>query len=101
MVKPRLRGVPGPRARNGFLISLNVERKRRCYQDGMMKRPDDNSDSTLCAVCGQPMLRVRTIWRAFQDDLEQWECWPCGVSVKQTVRASKMMPAEPISRLSH
>ncbi len=67
----------------------------------MTKIPRDDFDATCCAVCGKPMLRVRTIGRAFQDDLEQWECGPCGVSVKQTVRASKMMPAQPISRLSH
>ncbi len=67
----------------------------------MIKIPHDDFAATSCAVCGKPMLRVRTIWRAFQDDLEQWECGPCGVSMKQTARASKMTPAEPISRLSH
>ncbi len=67
----------------------------------MTKFPDDAFDSTLCAVCARPMRRVRTIWRAFQDDLEHWECARCGVSVTQTARASKMMPAEPVSRLTH
>ena len=67
-----------------------------------MKRiPADTFDSTRCAVCAQPMQRVRTIWRAFQDDLEHWVCSGCGVSVTQTLRASKMMPADPVSRLTH
>ena len=67
----------------------------------MARIPADPFDSTCCAVCAQPMRRVRTIWRAFQDDLEHWECSDCGVSVTQTVRASKMTPADPVSRLAH
>jgi len=67
----------------------------------MTKIPAESFDSTSCAVCAQPMRRVRTIWRAFQDDLEHWECSRCGVSVTQTVRASKMTPADPVSRLTH
>lgn len=67
----------------------------------MTRINSDRFTPTLCAVCGKPMRCVRTIWRAFQDDLEHWECGACGVSVQQTVRASKMAPAEPVSRLSH
>lgn len=67
----------------------------------MRKIAQNAFDATLCAMCRKPMRQVRTIWRAFQDDLEQWECGPGGVSVSQTARASKMMPAQPISRLSH
>ncbi len=66
-----------------------------------MKIPAVTFDSTVCTMCGRPMRRVRTIWRAFQDDLEHWECTRCDVSVTQTVRASKMTPAEPVSRLMH
>jgi hypothetical protein len=67
----------------------------------MTKISAEAFDSTCCAVCAQPMRRVRTIWRAFQDDLEHWECSRCGVSVTQTVRASRMTPADPVSRLTH
>jgi len=84
-----------------FLILLKVERNPSCYVTRMMKTCAETLDPTPCAVCARPMHRVRTIWRAFQDDLEHWECSRCGVSVTQTLRASKMMPADPVSRLTH
>ena len=84
-----------------FLIFLNNELDRTCYATRMTKIPAEPFDATLCAMCGRPMRRVRTIWRAFQDDLEHWECSRCGVSVTQTVRASKLAPPDPVSRLTH
>jgi hypothetical protein len=35
----------------------------------------------LCPACVQPMAHVRTIWRAFRDDLQVFECQACSVSV--------------------
>ncbi len=29
------------------------------------------------------MTQVRTVWRAFADDLEVWECRACKVTVKR------------------
>jgi hypothetical protein len=43
---------------------------------------DPSTDAMqLCPACVQPMAHVRTIWRAFRDDLQVFECWACGVSV--------------------
>ncbi len=36
------------------------------------------------------MTRVRTIWRSYQDDMEEWECRICGTSIAQTVNAAKL-----------
>ena len=35
----------------------------------------------LCPACTRPMAHVRTIRRAFHDDLQVLECWACSVSV--------------------
>jgi hypothetical protein len=34
------------------------------------------------------MGHIRTIWRAFQDHLEVWECRSCAVSVTQTAKTA-------------
>jgi hypothetical protein len=34
-----------------------------------------------CPACTRPMTHARTIWRAFQEDLEVFECRACNVSV--------------------
>ena len=36
------------------------------------------------------MSRVRMIWRAFQDDMEVWECRECGASIAQTVNTARL-----------
>jgi len=43
-------------------------------------------NSFLCPNCAKPMTHVRTIWRAFQDNLEVLECRRCNISVSQTVK---------------
>ncbi|HEY4919017.1 MAG TPA: hypothetical protein VII40_02835 [Xanthobacteraceae bacterium] len=43
-------------------------------------------NSLLCPNCAKPMTHVRTIWRAFQDNLEVLECRPCSISVSQTAK---------------
>jgi hypothetical protein len=44
---------------------------------------------TICPNCGRPMVRVRTIWRSFQADLEVLECRPCNLSLTQAVRSPR------------
>lgn len=39
------------------------------------------ADTMLCPACARSMVRVRTIWRAIQDDLQVFECRACNVSV--------------------
>ena len=41
--------------------------------------------TVVCPACSQPMANVRTVWRAFHDDLYVFECRPCGVTVSQTL----------------
>ncbi len=53
--------------------------------------------SAFCPACRQPMAPVRTIWRAFQDDLEVWDCKACGASVAQTAQAAQMLLRYPDS----
>jgi hypothetical protein len=36
------------------------------------------------------MAQVRTIWRAFQDNLEVWECGPCAVSVTRAAKPGEI-----------
>jgi hypothetical protein len=50
----------------------------------MPRRSADPADAMLCPACARPMAHVRTIWRAFLDDLQVFECRACNVSV--TVR---------------
>jgi len=38
-------------------------------------------NATLCPACTRTMTHVRTIWRAFHDDLQVFECRACAVSV--------------------
>jgi ribosomal protein L37AE/L43A len=50
----------------------------------------DLVDPARCPVCEGAMLRVRMIRRAFQDDMEVWECRECGASVAQIVNAARL-----------
>jgi len=38
-------------------------------------------NAALCPACTRTMTHVRTIWRAFHDDLQVFECRACAVSV--------------------
>jgi predicted RNA-binding Zn-ribbon protein involved in translation (DUF1610 family) len=33
-----------------------------------------------CPVCGGPMILLHTIWRAFAENLNVFQCKPCGFS---------------------
>ena len=48
---------------------------------GMATRSADAAVAVACPACTRTMTRVRTIWRAFQDDLHVFECRACSVSV--------------------
>jgi hypothetical protein len=45
----------------------------------------DTAAAVVCPACARTMMHVRTIWRAFQDDLQVFECRACGVSVSVKV----------------
>jgi hypothetical protein len=47
--------------------------------------------SMLCPACARPMTHARTIWRAFQEDLEVFECRACNVSVTVKVPQIKVV----------
>jgi hypothetical protein len=51
----------------------------------MSNRLVDAFNAMLCPACTRPMTHVRTIWRAFQDDLQVFECRACDVSVSVKV----------------
>ena len=40
-----------------------------------------DTDAMVCPACTRQMMHARTIWRAFQDDLQVFECRACSVSV--------------------
>jgi hypothetical protein len=44
-----------------------------------------NAPAMLCPACTRPMTHARTIWRAFQEDLEVFECRACNISVTMKV----------------
>jgi ribosomal protein L37AE/L43A len=47
-------------------------------------------DPAHCPVCARSMSRVRMIRRAFQDDMDVWECRECGASIAQIVNAARL-----------
>ena len=49
--------------------------------DGIAETPH----AMQCPACARPMMHARTIWRAFQDDLQVFECRACSVSVSVKV----------------
>jgi hypothetical protein len=48
-----------------------------------------NAHAMLCPACARSMTHARTIWRAFQEDLEVFECPACNVSVTVKVPQKK------------
>ena len=66
-----------------------IFRKAACVDRGdapsMSNRAADTSVAMLCPACTRPMTHVRTIWRAFHDDLQVFECRACNLSVSAKV----------------
>ena len=69
----------------GLLILRKAERGDRSDPSTMSNRPADAFNAMVCPACTRPMTHVRTIWRAFQDDLQVFECRACDVSVSVQV----------------
>jgi hypothetical protein len=69
----------------GLLILRNAERSDRGDPSTMSNRLVDAFNAMLCPACTRPMTHVRTIWRAFQDDLQVFECRACDVSISVKV----------------
>ena len=51
----------------------------------MSDRAADGFNTMACPACTRPMTHVRTIWRAFHDDLQVFECRACQLSVSLKV----------------
>ena len=86
MIEVKLRDVLSWRAasaltKSSVLTFRKVEPCVNWHCSRMSDRPP-----VLCSICNRPMTHVRTVWRAFQGDLENWECRPCGVSVSEAVK---------------
>ena len=68
------------------LICRKADRGERVDSSGMANRTADAAAATVaCPACTRAMTHVRTIWRAFQDDLQVYECRACSVSVSVKV----------------
>jgi hypothetical protein len=67
------------------LICRKADRGERVDAAGMANRSIDSAIAVTCPACTRTMTHVRTIWRAFQDDLQVYECRACGVSVSVKV----------------
>ena len=67
------------------LTRREAERDARADSSVTPNRSLDAVNAMLCPACTRPMAHVRTIRRAFQDDLRVLECRACSVSV--SVRA--------------
>jgi ribosomal protein L37AE/L43A len=52
--------------------------------------------SPTCPTCGKAMVRAGTIWRAFQDDIEIWQCHACDETVRQTAKVGRL-PAQELA----
>ena len=71
-----------------LLICRKADRDDCVDPLAMSRRPADAANAMPCPACGAPMTHVRTIWRAFQDDLQVFECRACNVSVTLKVPQS-------------
>ena len=69
----------------GLLILRKAESGDRVDTSVMSNRIAEAFNAILCPACARPMTHVRTIWRAFHDDLQVFECRACGVSVSVEV----------------
>ena len=58
-----------------------AERGNRVDPSGVANRSADAAVAAACPACTRTMMHVRTIWRAFQDDLQVLECRACSVWV--------------------
>ena len=69
----------------GLSILRKAGRLDRADSPVMSNRIAEAFNAMLCPACVRPMTHVRTIWRAFQDDLQVFECRACSVSVSVKV----------------
>jgi len=72
------------------LIRRKANGDERADASGMPNGCVDTVSAMLCPACTRAMRHVRTIWRAFQDDLQVFECRACSVSV-----SVKVAPPQP------
>jgi hypothetical protein len=74
------------------LICRNADRDD-CADTYIMssKAAAPNAHAMLCPACARSMTQARTIWRAFQEDLEVFECRACNVSVTVKVPQQKVV----------
>ena len=68
-----------------FLIFRKAEGVDRGDTRSMSDRAADGFNAMLCPACTRPMTHARTIWRAFHDDLQVFECRACQLSVSLKV----------------
>jgi hypothetical protein len=69
----------------GLLICRKATRCEGANPARMSNRSLDGVNAMLCPACARPTTHVRTIWRAFADDLQVFECRACNVSVSMTM----------------
>jgi hypothetical protein len=69
----------------GLLIFRKADRGDLDDDSAMSNRLTDAFNAMLCPACTRAMAHVRTIWRAFHDDLQVFECRACNVSVSVKV----------------
>ena len=73
----------------GTLAGLLIFRKaedRDVGDDSIMSNQSAEAfNAMVCPACTRPMAHARTIWRAFHDDLQVFECRACNVSVSVKV----------------
>jgi predicted RNA-binding Zn-ribbon protein involved in translation (DUF1610 family) len=48
-----------------------------------MTRCTTPTNETICPVCGQPMILLHVIRRAFAENLNVYKCKPCGFSMTE------------------
>jgi hypothetical protein len=65
----------------GLLICRKAEHGDFDDDSLMTNRHADAFNAMVCPACTRPMAHARTIWRAFHDDLQVFECRACNVSV--------------------
>jgi hypothetical protein len=69
----------------GLLICRKAARRDHADSASMSNRCVEAVNAMPCPACARAMAHVRTIWRAFHDDLQVFECRACDVSVSVKV----------------
>jgi predicted RNA-binding Zn-ribbon protein involved in translation (DUF1610 family) len=81
---PHLKAPYAPAVAGGGLIHIKARVRHRVHKCSMSE-DSTFTNEVICPVCGRPMILLRTIRRAFAENLNVFKCKPCGFSTTEPV----------------